>query len=60
MRKSVELDHLLENAVAVALDLAKPHPDFPRKIKTTHRKSSNHARSITVSHGRHDRARVAA
>ena len=60
MRKSVELDHLLENAVAVALDLAKPHPDFPRKIKTAHRKSSHHARSVTASRVRHERTRVAA
>jgi len=60
MRKSVELDYLLENAVAVALDVAKPHPDFPKKIRMARRKSSRHAASTAASHGRHDRARVAA
>jgi hypothetical protein len=60
MRKSVELDYLLENAVAAALDVAKPHPEFPAKIKVAHRKSSHPARSITHARSRHERAKVAA
>jgi len=60
MRKSIELDHLLENAVAVALDLQKPHPESPRKIKTARRKASPHARRVAASPARHERTRVAA
>ena len=60
MRKSVELDYLLENAVAEALDVAKPHPEFPRKIKTARRKSSHQARNPALARTRHERADVAA
>ena len=60
MRKSMELDYLLENAVAAALDVAKPHPEFLRKIKVAHRKSSHQTRDIAHARSRHERARVAA
>lgn len=43
MRKSVELDHLLENAVAMALGVAKPHRELSRKIRVAHRKSTRYA-----------------
>ncbi|MEO8884147.1 MAG: hypothetical protein ABI377_12155 [Devosia sp.] len=59
MRKSMELDYLLENAVAAALDLAKPHPEIPKKIRTAHRKSGGRAGSNTPA-ARHERTRVAA
>jgi len=60
MRKSMELDYLLENAVAAALDVAKPHPELLRKIKIAHRKTGHQARSIAPLRSRHERARVAA
>jgi hypothetical protein len=32
MHKSIVLDQLLENAVAVAIGVAKPHPYAPKKL----------------------------
>ena len=34
MRKSADLDNLLENAVAIALGLQRPHPEMPRKRRS--------------------------
>ncbi len=57
MRKSVELDYMLENAVAVALGVAKPHQEFPRKIRVSRRKSSRQTlRASAPSHREHVRA----
>jgi len=44
MRKSVDLDNLLENAVAVALGLPRPHRDTPRKRRASAAKATSHIR----------------
>ncbi len=56
MRKSVELDQLLENAVAEALGLARPHPFAHRKLRAAPRKSRNGPRTISTSYREHARA----
>ncbi len=38
MRKSLELDNLLENAVAAALGLRQPHPRVPARIRAVQRR----------------------
>jgi hypothetical protein len=39
MRKAPDLDHLLENAVATALGLDKPHPELPARIRPSQRRA---------------------
>ena len=56
MRKSVDLDHMLENAVAEALGLDRPHPQIPRKLRG-HAKVQ---RRQNASHQRREHTRVAA
>jgi hypothetical protein len=57
MRKSIELDQLLENAVAVAIGVARPHPYAPKKLRSLRVKAATHGRHIPTSHRReHPRA----
>lgn len=58
MRKSAELDHLLENAVAAALGLDAPHPETPRRLRASRRKLSR--RQHVVKTMRHEHSRAAA
>jgi hypothetical protein len=59
MRKSLDLDHLLENAVAEALGLDRPHPETPRRLRSNARRS-NRRREATVVRARHEHTRAAA
>ena len=59
MRKSLELDHMLENAGAVALGLEKPHPQAQRKVRMArvkHMRGTSHA----AGRSRREPVRVAA
>lgn len=47
MRRSTELDHMLENAVAVALGLATPHPQAPKKVRQMRAKVSRRGHHVT-------------
>ena len=47
MLRSIELDHMLENAVAVALGLAKPHPQAPKKVRPARAKASRRGHHVT-------------
>lgn len=58
MRKSVELDHLLENAVAAALGLPEPHPQPPGKLRASRARASR--RRQTPPHARREHASEAA
>lgn len=40
MHKSIILDHLLENAVAVAIGVAKPHPYAPKRLHSSRPRAS--------------------
>jgi|GEM_PF-4144534 len=46
MRKSVELDHLLENAVATALGLDRPHPQPIRKLRAARPKVASGSHGV--------------
>jgi hypothetical protein len=59
MRKSLDLDHLLENAVAEALGLDRPHPDTPRRLRSNARRS-NRRHEDTPIRARHEHTRAAA
>jgi len=56
MRNSAELDHLLENAVAVALGLDAPHPDAPRRLRSSRRKLSRRQPVVKTMRREHRRA----
>ena len=59
MRNSVELDNLLENAVATALCIDKPHQEMKFRPRMSRRKITRRAhRSTSTPH--RERARVAA
>lgn len=60
MRKSLDLDHLLENAVASALGLERPHPRVPRRLRQVAPRSVLRRRQATPTARRQDRARAAA
>jgi hypothetical protein len=57
MRKSIELDQLLENAVAAAIGVARPHPYAPKRLRSWRAKPAQHSRHLQASHRReHPRA----
>lgn len=57
MRKSIDIDHLLENAVAEALGLPRPHLSAPRKLRASRAKASRRSHSAATRREGH---RVAA
>ena len=59
MRKDIALDHLLENAVAEALGLAKPHREASKKLRADR---ARHLRRYHAAGARpsRDHGRVAA
>jgi hypothetical protein len=59
MRKALDLDHLLENAVATALGLEKPHPELPAHIRPMRRRKLVH-RQHGVAAPRREHRRAAA
>ena len=56
MRKSIDLDHQFENAVAEALGLPRPHLSARRKLRSSHAKP----RRLHSAATRRESARVAA
>jgi len=58
MRSSAEFDHTLENAVAIALGLDAPHPEAPKKLRSSRRKLSR--RQHILKAPRREYTRVAA
>lgn len=59
MRKSVDLDPLLENAVAAALGIDRPHPELPNKIRTGHRRPLRRAHRLQPTSRRSPARRAA-
>jgi len=59
MRQSIDLDHLLENTVATALGLAKPHPEAPTKPRLARRRPARRAHRPLAA-GRRSANRAAA
>jgi hypothetical protein len=49
MRKSNDLDNLLENAVALALGLSQPHSDMPRKRRARAHTPTRHRQGKLVA-----------
>jgi hypothetical protein len=56
MRKSVELDQILENAIAEALGLERPHPFAHRKLRATGKSPNRRHHGGRASHREQDRA----
>jgi hypothetical protein len=57
MRRSIELDRLLENAVAAAIGVEAPHPYAPKKLRSFRPKAVTHGRHVQTLHRReHSRA----
>jgi hypothetical protein len=52
LRKSAEIDRLLENAVATALGLDRPHPSLPALIRPPRRRALSR-RATSLSRRRH-------
>jgi hypothetical protein len=57
MRNPQALDQLLENAVATALGLERPHPLAPRKLRSAPAKAARHHHHAASA--RHERAHAA-
>ena len=59
MRNSNELDFLLENAVAAALGLAKPHPHQPSRLRASQRHPLGRRHHHVIAAPRHERSKAA-
>ena len=57
MRRSIELDRLLENAVAAAIGVQAPYPHAPKKLRSFRPKAVARGRHAPTLHRReHSRA----